>query len=196
MWPLWCVGWYDTVILFCLVSKVHFNCVVQDSLYHDMDIGIMWHCVLVSCTPSQSIGLVLGCALMLSVIMYYFSNFLDRVLFHHEFHHDSCDCYWIFMSILFSWNHTFKLSVTKYFWFCKCATPWMFPHLDILLEYWIEHVTLVLLCVTFTFPTRIFCRGVPGFAIDCPYGVWCRGFDTKEKTFFLIVSHIHMYLKG
>ena len=30
----------------------------------------------------------------------------------------------------------------------------------------------------FTFPTRIFYRGVPGFATDCPCGVWCRGLTT------------------
>ena len=40
-----------------------------------------------------------------------------------------------------------------------CATPWMFPPLDILLEYWIEHVTFGLLYVkVFTFPTEIFRR--------------------------------------
>ena len=50
---------YVTVI-FCLISNVYFNCIVQDSLYHDMDIGTMCHCALVSCTPSQSIGVVLG----------------------------------------------------------------------------------------------------------------------------------------
>ena len=46
------------------------------------------------------------------------------------------------------------------------------------LEYWIEPVTFGLLYVVFTFPTRIFYRGVPGFATDCPCGVWCRGLAT------------------
>ena len=32
--------------------------------------------------------------------------------------------------------------------------------------------------VMFKFPTRIFYGGVPGFAIGCPYGVWCRGLTT------------------
>ena len=27
-------------------------------------------------------------------------------------------------------------------WFYKCASPWLIPRLDILLEYWIKHVTL------------------------------------------------------
>ena len=54
----------------------------------------------------------------------------------------------------------------------QCATPWMFLPQDILLEYWIEHVTFGLLYVMFTFPTMIFYRGIPGLAIDCPCGVW------------------------
>ena len=31
---------------------------------------------------------------------------------------------------------------------------------------------------TFTIPTRIFYRGVPAFATDCPCGGWCRGLTT------------------
>ena len=34
--------------------------------------------------------------LVLSVIMCSFYYFFDRVLFHHDFHHDSCDYYWDF----------------------------------------------------------------------------------------------------
>ena len=34
--------------------------------------------------------------------------------------------------------------------------PWMYPPLDILLEFWIEHVPFGLLYVMFTFPTKIF----------------------------------------
>ena len=40
----------------------------------------------------------------------------------------------IFMAILYFLNYTFRLSVTKYI----CASRWMFPPLDILLEYWID----------------------------------------------------------
>ena len=78
----------------------------------------------------------------------------------------------------------FRFSLPRLLWFCKCTTPWMFPPLDILLEYWIEHVSFGLLYVMFTFPTRIFYRGVPGFASDCPCGVWCRGLTT----YFLYVG--------
>ena len=65
-----------------------------------------------------------------------------------------------------------------YNWFCKCTPPWMFLPLDIPSEYRPEHVTFGLLCVIFKFPSRIFCRRVPGFATDCPCGVWCRGLTT------------------
>ena len=65
VWQWWCVGWYDTVIPSCLVSNVYFNCIriVQYSVYHNMDIGTMWHYALVSCILSQFIGLAFGCAL-------------------------------------------------------------------------------------------------------------------------------------
>ena len=59
--------WYYQVIsatpiniITCLVSRVHFSCIVQYSLYHNTDMGTMWHCTLVSSTPSQSIGLFFG----------------------------------------------------------------------------------------------------------------------------------------
>ena len=59
-----------------------------------------------------------------------------------------------------------------------CAIAWMFLPLDIPSEYRPEHVTFGLLCVIFKFPSGIFCRRVPGFATDCPCGVWCRGLTT------------------
>ena len=42
VWLWRCVGWYDTVILSCLVWNVYFNRIVQNSLHRDMDIGNMW----------------------------------------------------------------------------------------------------------------------------------------------------------
>ena len=104
--------------------------------------------------------------------------FLDKIQFHHDFHHDSCDHYWNFYGHSLLVGLHLRLSVTKCFWFCKCSTPWMFLPLDIIREYWIEHVTFGPLYVMFTFPTRIFYREVPGFATDCPCGVWCRGLTT------------------
>ena len=179
----WCdnAGWYDIVIVSCLVSNVHFNCIAQHTLYHNIGIGTMWHFALVSSTVSQSIGLFLGvrCSgvewhyvlLLLHVfpwlnsISSWFSSWQLWLLLDFFYH-----------SLLFELH--FKLYVTKWFWCCKCATPWIFPPLDILLEYWIEHVTFGLLYVIFTFHTKIFYRGVPGFANERPCDVWCRGLTT------------------
>ena len=50
--------------------------------------------------------------------------------------------------------------------------------LDLLWEYRIQHGTNGPLYVTSSYSTWILCRGVSGFATDCPCGVWCRGLTT------------------
>ena len=79
------------VLLTDIGDIVHFNCIVQFSLYHNMDIGTMRYCALVSSSPSQFIGLVLGCVffLVLSVVRCPYYYFCDRIIFHHYFHHDT-----------------------------------------------------------------------------------------------------------
>ena len=57
----------------------------------------------------------------------------------------------------------------------------MFLPLDIPFEYWIKLVTIGLLYVMFRLSTRIFYRGVSGFASDCPCGAWCRGLTTYHS---------------
>ena len=114
--------------------------------------------------------------LELSVIRCSFYYFLDRVVFHHTFHRYDYHCYWDFYGHYFHLNYTFRISVTKYFCFCKCLTPWMFPSPEILLEYWIGHVPLGLTYVMFIFPTRVSYRAVPGF--ECPCGAWYFGLTT------------------
>ena len=90
------------------------------------------------------------------------------------------------------------------------APLWMFLPLNILSEYWIEHVTFRLFYVMFGFSIRIFYRRVPDFATDCPCGVWCRGLttcllyvgplfgngigfckcDIMENNFFIVFSYV------
>ena len=54
-------GWYNIIILSCLVSSVYLNCEVHDFLYHNMDIGTMWHW---SITPNYSTGVqIVSCTL-------------------------------------------------------------------------------------------------------------------------------------
>ena len=111
-------------------------------------------------------------------VLTYVHYLLDRFMFHHDFHHDSCDYHWDFYGHYLPFDLHFSLPLHKYFWFCKFTTPWMFLPLDILLEYWIENVSFGLLYVMFIFPTRMFYGEAPGFATDCPCGVWYSGLST------------------
>ena len=67
---------------------------------------------------------------------------------------------------------------TRYLVFYNTSPPRMFLSLDLLWEYWIQHGANGPLYVTSCYPTWIFCRGVSGFATDCPCDVWCRGLTT------------------
>ena len=57
--------------------------------------------------------------------------------------------------------------------FCNFSPPRMFFPLDLLSKYPIQHGAIGPLYVTSNYSTWIFCRGVSGFATDCPCGVWC-----------------------
>ena len=62
--------------------------------------------------------------------------------------------------------------------FYNPSPPRISLSLDLLSEYRIQHCAIGPLCVTSSYSTWIFCRGVSGFATDCPCGVWCRGLTT------------------
>ena len=66
----------------------------------------------------------------------------------------------------------------RYLVFYNPSPPRMFLSLDLLSEYRIQHGAIGPLYVTSSYPTWIFCRGVSGFATDCPCDVWCRGLTT------------------
>ena len=67
---------------------------------------------------------------------------------------------------------------TRYLVFYNTSPPRMFLSLDLLWEYRIQHGANGPLYVTSSYSTWIFCRGVSGFATDCPCDVWCRGLTT------------------
>ena len=67
---------------------------------------------------------------------------------------------------------------TRYLVFYNTSPPRMFLSPDFLWEYRIQHGANGPLYVTPSYSTWIFCRGVSGFATDCPCGVWCRGLTT------------------
>ena len=83
------MNWYN--YNFLSGFKCTFSCIVQYFLYHDMDIGTMWHCTLASSTPSPSIGLFFGCAffrcwvslgapVIISLIEFYFIMIFIMIL--------------------------------------------------------------------------------------------------------------------
>ena len=135
VWPWWCVGWYDTVILSRLVSKVHFNYIIQDSIYHYMNMGTMWHCTLVSCTPSQSIGLGLGCALF-----WCWMSLRAPFTIFIEFHFIKIFIIIVVITIRNLWP--FFSFWTISLCFLRLSNTLDVSALDIILKYWIEHVTL------------------------------------------------------
>ena len=63
---------------------------------------------------------------------------------------------------------------TRYLVFYNPSPPRMFLSLDLLSEYRIQHGAIGTLYVTSNYSIWIFCRGVSGFATDCPCDVWCR----------------------
>ena len=75
VWPWWC-----PMIRYCFPLL---SCIVQDSLYQNIDTGTMWLCALVSCIQPQSIGLILVCALLWCWVSLYvaFTNFMIECYF-------------------------------------------------------------------------------------------------------------------
>ena len=71
------------------------------------------------------------------------------------------------------WLLAFVLNNTRYLVFYNHSPPRMFLSLDLLSEYRIQHEAMGPVYVTSSYSSRIFCRGVSGFAIDCPCDVWC-----------------------
>ena len=92
-----CIEWFDTVwfqVCFQLYGPV-FSMSWYGYRY-------LWHCTLVS-TPNLRIAYRTGfwvcVVLVLNVIRCSCHYFIDRILFHHDFLHDSCDYHWDFMAI-------------------------------------------------------------------------------------------------
>ena len=90
--------------------------------------------------------------------------------------------------MLVTFGICFKHFDTRYLVFYNTSPPRMFLSLDLLWEYRIQHGTNGPLYVTSSYSTWIFCRGVSGFATDCPCGVWCRGF------IFFMFWHMQLYV--
>ena len=82
---------------------------------------------------------------------------------------------YIYIYMLVTFGICFKQHFdTKYLVFYNPSPPRIFLSLDLLSEYRIQHGAIGPLYVTSSYSTWIFCRGVSGFATDCPCDVWCR----------------------
>ena len=121
-----------------------------------------------SCTPSRSIG---ECAVPGLNATFCFLLFTNCVLLFDK--NLILGCLWLLVFVL---NNILILGI-----WCStiphlpgCFCPWTL----ILWEYRIQHGANGPLYVTSNYWTWIFCRGVSGFATDCPCGVWCRGLTT------------------
>ena len=102
-----------------------------------------------SCTPSQSIGLVLGSARFLCWMpLVFFFGFTHCVLLY-----DNKTNTRMFMTIGIRLK---KLFDTKYFGFWNLSPPRMFLSLDLLPEYRLQHGTIGPLYVTSRYSTRIY----------------------------------------
>ena len=94
------VGALDDLILSGFVCV--FSCMVRYSLYHGMGTGT---CDIVhwSAAPHHRIAywneFGMCIVLVLNVIRCSGHYFLDRIIFHHDFHHDICDYHWDFISL-------------------------------------------------------------------------------------------------
>ena len=92
-------SWYGHAGVLDDLILCGFSCMFQYSLCHCMDIGT---CGIVhwSAAPHSRIaswtGFWVYIVLVLNVIRYSCHYFLDRILFHHDFHHDSYDYHWDF----------------------------------------------------------------------------------------------------
>ena len=152
----------------------------QYSLCHGMDIGT---CDIVHWSAARHnhlanlTGFSVYVVLVLNVSRYSFHVFLDRILFHHDFHHDSCDYHWVFMAINYLLIYTLGFLYISNSGSANAQRPGCFCPWTLSLNIGLNMFPLDSF-VMFTFPTRIFYRGVPGFATDCPCGVWCHGLTT------------------
>ena len=87
--------------------------------------------------------------------------------------------YLLCLALLVTFGICFKQHFdTRYLVFYIPSPPRMFLSLDLLSEYPIQHGAIGPLYVPSSYPTWILCRGVSGFATDCPCDVWCRGLTT------------------
>ena len=110
--------------------------------------------------------------LVLSVIRRSYYYFFDIILFHHDFHHDICDCYWSFMVIFYFlhfwalYNLVVLVLQIRNSW--NVSAPGYSP--------WILDWTRYLRTTMSSLHSLL--RYSTSFTTDCSCGVWCRRLTT------------------
>ena len=111
----WCIGWFVTVLF-----QVYFQlCVPVFSVSwygHGMDIGtcdiVHWSAAPHYCIANRT-GFWVYVVLVLNVIRCSCHYFQDRILFHHDFHHDCCDYHLDFYGHKLPFDLHFRLPLHK-----------------------------------------------------------------------------------
>ena len=151
---------------------------LQYSLCHDMDIGtcgiVHWSAAPHDCIANRT-GFWVNVVLVLNAIRYSCHYSLYIIIY---FIMIVVTITGIFMALNYLLIYTFVFlyiskSGSANAQLPGCFCPWTFS-----LNIGLRMFPLDSLYVMFTSPTRIFYRRVPGFATDCPCGVWCRGLTT------------------
>ena len=110
------------------------HCMFQYYLYHGVDIGtcdiVHWSAAPHDCIANRT-GFSVYVVLVLNVIRYSCHYFLDRIIFHHDFHHDSCEYHGIFMAINYLLIYTLGFLYISHYGFAnaqlpECFCPWTF----------------------------------------------------------------------
>ena len=140
-----------------------------------MDIDAKWHCALVRCTPSHSVGLFFGYAFFwcwVSLCVSFANSFIKCY-----FIRMVATIIWTFMPIQLILTYTFRLSETGYFWFCNYTPSWMFLPWTFSLNIGLNILLSdsFMLCLD-----HVLCYSTGEFHTLrlCPGDVWCRGLTT------------------
>ena len=173
LWVGWCVScWWplfpfrSSVLIYMCILYYEFCYRTYIYTYNKSFIQYWW-----SCTPSHSLGLYFWGVRGSWVECHFLFSLVYQLCL--------ALCKWSDTRLLVTFGICFKQHFdTRYLVFCNLSPPRMFLPLDLLSEYRIQLGAIRPLYVTSSYSTWIFCRGVSGFATNCPCGVWCHGLAT------------------
>ena len=167
------------------LKMYNFSCVVSHESTTNWRIVPMPSALHSNCFNHRTLG-TSNQAIYYNLLNIYFSLLIDALLYEFCFlwftncvflsDDNSLIPGWLWLlAFVFCFKQQFD---TRYLVFYNPSPPRTFLSLDLFSEYRIQHGAIGPLYVTSSYSTWIFCRGVSGFATDCPCDVWCRGLTT------------------